>query len=128
MVKDISANKRLEYTQQISAKTQEFDELKSEEKNLLQAIENYQETMNKSFSNLQEPNHELVNQGIRSAQQGMEENQEALHFVRNMMDEQKEGLSETYSKLQKEAEDDIENLQRKRNAFPWEKPKNDRKE
>lgn len=117
MVKDISANKRLEYTQQISAKTQKLEELKSEEKDLLQAIENYQETMNKSFSSLQELNQELVSQGSCSAQLDMDANQEMLHFVRNMVDEQKEGVSETYSKLQKEAEDDIENLQHKRNVL-----------
>lgn len=125
MVKDISADKRLEYTQQISAKLQKVQELKREEKNILQAIEKYQETMNKSFYNLQELNEELVNQGSRTAQLDMDANQEMLRFVRNMVGEQKEGISETYSKLEKEAEDDIENLQHKRNALPFEKPKSD---
>lgn len=129
MVKDISADKQLEYTQQISAKIQKSHELKSEEKNILQAIEKYQETMNKSFSNLQELNEELVNQGSRPAQLDMDANQEMLRFVKNMVDEQKEGISETYSELQKEAEDDIENLQHKRNALSLEEPRSkDRKE
>lgn len=120
MVKDINSDKRLEYTQQISAKIQKAHELKSEEKNILQAIEKYQETMKKSFSNLQELNEELVNQGSRTAQLDMDANQEMLRFVRNMVDEQKEGVSEIYFKLQKDAEDDIENLQHKRNALPFE--------
>lgn len=89
MVKDISADKQLEYTQQISAKIQKSHELKSEEKNILQAIEKYQETMNKSFSNLQELNEELVNQGSRPAQLDMDTNQEMLRFVKNMVNEQK---------------------------------------
>lgn len=129
MIKDISADKQLEYTQQISAKIQKAHELKSQEKNILQAIEKYQETMNKSFSNLQELNEELVNQGSRPAQLDMDTNQEMLRFVKNMVDEQKEGISETYSELQKEAEDDIENLQHKRNALFLEQPRSkDRKE
>lgn len=129
MVKDISAGKRLEYTQQISEKIQKLEDLKSEERNIFQAIEKYQETMKQSFSNLQELNEELVNQGSRTAQMDMDANQEMLRFVRNMVDEQKEGVSETYSKLKKEVEDDIENLQHKRNALPWEEPKSgDRKE
>lgn len=129
MVKDISADKRLEYTQQISEKIQKLEDLKSEEKNIFQAIEKYQETMKQSFSNLQELNEELVNQGGRTAQMDMDANQEMLRFVRNMVDEQKEGVSETYSKLKKEVEDDIEDLQHKRNALLWEEPKSgDRKE
>ena len=129
MVKDISADKQLEYTQQISAKIQKFHELKREEKNILQAIEKYQETINKSFSNLQELNEELVNQGSRPAQLDMDANQEMLRFVKKMVNEQKEGISETYSELQKEAEDDIENLQHKRNALFLEQPRSkDRKE
>lgn len=129
MVKDISADKRLEYTQQISEKIQKLEDLKSEEKNIFQAIEKYQETMKQSFSNLQELNEELVNQGSRTAQMDMDANQEMLRFVRNMVDEQKEGVSETYSKLKKEVEDDIEDLQHKRNALLWEEPKSgDRKE
>ncbi|MFL0252835.1 hypothetical protein ACJDT4_20715 [Clostridium neuense] len=129
MVKDISAGKRLEYTQQISEKIQKLEDLKSEERNIFQAIEKYQETMKQSFSNLQELNEELVNQGSRTAQMDMDANQEMLRFVRNMVDEQKEGVSETYSKLKKEVEDDIENLQHKRNALLWEEPKSgDRKE
>jgi uncharacterized protein Smg (DUF494 family) len=123
VVKDISADERYEYNQKISGSERQLEDYKTEEKALLEAIENYKDTMTKSFSSLDNLNQDLVDRGSRPARMDMDADQGMAQFVNTMAEDQEESISKEYSKLRQETEDEIEKLQRECDNLPWEEEK-----
>jgi hypothetical protein len=68
-------------------------------------------------------NQELAAQGFRQGQIEVDSNRELSRFVKRLTEEQFENLSEVYGQSAQELEQSIKQLQRKRNALPWEEVK-----
>ncbi|QDK71372.1 hypothetical protein [Lactococcus protaetiae] len=93
MVKDKSADARYEYNQKILQTERTLDDLKAQQFQLKNTLENFEQTTEKEFRNLLEIDSEMMKSGSFSAQWDFEENQGKSQFLKNFITQQQENLT-----------------------------------
>lgn len=111
MIDKTFVDKHYKNSQLIQAKEQQLDDYEHEKTNLLQAVEHYQEIMAASFSNLDTLNQNLIACGSCPARLDMDANQEISRAVKTMTEEQKEEISEIYTRVRQRLEDEVDQAQ-----------------
>lgn len=118
MPRDISADQRLELARQISQKEYHHDELAQEKRNIQNQIENFQNQMEQSFR-LEEAHYEDFKETSDPLSWESIAFREVRKAIQRLTSNQTEQLEQDYRIENNQLQDEIETLQRERNALPW---------
>lgn len=118
MVRDKSADKRLELNREITYKENQLDDLNREKQNYKREIENYQNEMNRLYREEEELYYNIEQSGRPlswNASSWREVRRAILGFSRSQLEQLEQDFRKESIKLQ----DEIEMTQKERDALPW---------
>lgn len=105
MIVDKSEAEKLSYNQLIFDKENQLDELKSDQRKLVNCFQNLSEELQKGYHSLSMLNHDNVDMQRRDDEQ--------KHFFSRVMGDSENNLTESYSKILKKLDDEAEELYKK---------------
>lgn len=119
MVKDKHEELRLEYRQKIVEKERQIDDLNSEKQQFQEVVESLETELTRNFRQLQELNEELIKEGSFSARWEQEELQGKKKHFEQFFKEQKQELTEMYTKSIEQLNEERTEIQKERNELSW---------
>ncbi|KXF71668.1 MULTISPECIES: hypothetical protein [Enterococcus] len=117
MIKDKNSEKRYEYNLKIRDIEQQSEELRYQERQLEQALGEFNHTMAQSFHRLIEIEDELTRRSGRNTLYN-EIEQKRRHILR-LVENQQEEQAVQFRKVQQQLEDKREYFIKERNQLPW---------
>ena len=118
MQRDKSADQRLELARQINQKEYRHDELAQEKRNLQNQIENFQNQMEQSFR-LEEAHHDTFKKTSDPLGWESVAFREVRKAIQRLTNNQTEQLEQDYRIENNRLQNEIETLQKERNALRW---------
>ena len=118
MQRDKSADQRLELARQISQKESRHDELAQEKRNIQNQIENFKNQMEQGFR-LEEAHYEDFKKTSDPLNWECVAFREVRKSIQRLTSNQTKQLEQDYRIENNQLQDEIETLQRERNALAW---------
>ncbi|MDT2011679.1 hypothetical protein CKN73_01640 [Carnobacterium divergens] len=119
MAQDKNEKLRSEYTQKIVEKERQIDDLNRDKRQIQEVVESLETELTRNFRQLQELNEELIKEGSSSARWEQEElNGKKKHFGQ-FFKEQKQELTEMYTKTAEQLNEERSKIQKERNEVSW---------
>lgn len=117
MIKDKNYEKRYEYDLKITEIEQKSEELRIQERQLRQSLENFNSEITQSFQGLIEIENELNQRNHGNS--GYSETEQKRRYITQLIEKQQEEQTLQFRKASQQLEDERKNLIKERSQLSW---------